>query len=383
VFRLRPDWRHDNTVAREADDIAPETLRLLVARHIGPATLRRLRARFATDERICCATASALQHQGGINGSAAHAIRRAIDRADPEAERESMRAAGVRLLERADPDYPESLASIPRPPEALWVRGVLPVGGVAVAIVGARRCSSYGRRQAARFASRLAAAGLDIVSGGARGIDAEAHRATMRAGGRTIAVLGAGLAQDYPRGHAPMFRSIVESGGTVISEHPMAMPPRAANFPRRNRIISGLSAGVIVVEAAARSGALITARLAVEEHGRDAWAVPGPVDAASSRGCLELLRDGGAGLAITPDDVLATVAPRRSSGHAALPPSADLEPVACAVLELLRTSGKVAAVDEIIARGAAAPAVVQSALTILQLRGLVVRDGAGVRAVTA
>lgn len=252
-----------------------------------------------------------------------------------EAPRELARCAerGVRLTMLGDADYPTLLAAIPDAPPLLWVRGTLlapgeaasgPAGGSSapaeqerppravdeprVAIVGSRRASAYGLEQASRFAGALAAGGVAVVSGGARGIDASAHRAALRAGGRTVAVLGSGHDRPYPAEHARLFEAIVESGGAVVSEFPMSTEPRPGLFPRRNRIVSGLSLGVLVVEAARRSGALITARLAVEEHGREAMAVPGRVDSPLSAGCLRAIREGWAAMATSVEDVIEQLA---------------------------------------------------------------------------
>ncbi|MCP3904391.1 MAG: DNA-protecting protein DprA [Planctomycetes bacterium] len=289
---------------RDPHEIDEATLRLLIAPGLGPATLRRLRRRLGSDAAIVAATPRRLREEAGVSPTSAAAIRHALKSTDPDRERSAMRDGEAQLILRGAPDYPALLATIPAAPEALWVRGRLdPADVAALAVVGSRRATTYGREQASRFAGLLAASGLSIVSGGARGIDAAAHRAALRAGGRTIAVLGCGLAVCYPPEHRRLYDEIASSGA-LISEHPMEMPPLARNFPRRNRVISGLSLGVLVVEAAARSGALITARLAAEEHGREVMALPGPVDSAASRGVLALIRDGGAGLVIDHRDVL-------------------------------------------------------------------------------
>ena len=208
-----------------------------------------------------------------------------------------------RLLTCADPGYPLQLASVPGAPCALFVRGdVAVLDRPQVAIVGSRQPTGAGRSHAARFATELARAGLAITSGLALGIDACAHRAALEAGGATVAVCGTGLDRVYPPEHLDLALAIAAQGA-VVSEFPPGTPPLAYNFPRRNRILAGLSLGVLVVEAAERSGSLITARLAAEMS-REVFAVPGPIDSPLSRGCHRLLREG-AQLVETPRELVA------------------------------------------------------------------------------
>lgn len=197
---------------------------------------------------------------------------------------------GVEVIARKDPSYPSVLEEIADPPERLWVRGTLPVGP-AVAIVGTRRATRYGLSLGREMGRAVARAGWVVVSGLARGIDGAAHRGCIDADGRGIAVLGCGIDVWYPPEHEALGRQLVAAGGAVVSEHPPGTRPEPWRFPARNRIISALAAAVVVVEAAAKGGALITARLAAEQ-GRDVFAVPGDVHRDTSRGTNLLIRDG-------------------------------------------------------------------------------------------
>lgn len=207
----------------------------------------------------------------------------------------------IRLLSIFDQDYPYCLKNISDPPLVLYVKGVIPREICGAAIVGSRAASSYGLKASAVFSGVLAREGITIVSGGARGIDTAAHEACLRVGGKTIAVLGCGLDIVYPPENAELFRRISHSGA-IISEYAPGTKPLAANFPARNRIIVGLSAAVIVAEAARKSGAIITANIAADE-GRDVYCVPGNIFEGTSVGCHDLIRNG-AKLVDSPEDVL-------------------------------------------------------------------------------
>ena len=209
---------------------------------------------------------------------------------------------GVRLISYQDADYPQSLLQIADPPLVLYVKGVLPPAGYALAVVGSRECTEYGKKAAKLFTKDLAARNIPIISGGARGIDTEAHEACLSVGGKTVAVLGCGVDIAYPEENAGLFERIVRSGGAIISEYAPGMRPLAKNFPARNRIIVGLSQGVLVAEAKLKSGAIITANIAADE-GRDVYCVPGNIFDATSKGCHELIRTG-AKLVDTPQDIL-------------------------------------------------------------------------------
>lgn len=212
------------------------------------------------------------------------------------------RKDGIRILSIFDQEYPISLKQLHDPPLVLYIKGELPKELYRVAIVGSRECTHYGIRAAEEFANQLAYAGIPIISGGAKGIDSTAHRACIKAGGKTVAVMGCGLDIVYPSENAELFQKIAENGA-IISEFPPATPPMAINFPQRNRIIVGLSQAVIVAEAARNSGATITANIAADE-GREVYCVPGNIFDGTSAGCNELIRTG-ACLITSADEILA------------------------------------------------------------------------------
>ncbi len=197
---------------------------------------------------------------------------------------------GVQLLSIYDESYPKCLRQISDPPLVLYVRGELPVSDYNIAVVGSREASHYGMKAAAVFATALARENITVISGGARGIDTAAHEASLAAGGKTVAVLGCGIDIAYPASNRKLFNRIIENGA-VISEYPPGTPPRSQHFPARNRIIVGLSRGVLVAEAARKSGALITANIAADE-GREVYCVPGNIFEGNSIGCHDLIRTG-------------------------------------------------------------------------------------------
>lgn len=208
---------------------------------------------------------------------------------------------GVQILAYTGTDYPQSLQNLSDKPLVLYVKGELPQANYALAIVGSRRCTEYGVRAAACFAQAMTREGIPIISGGAKGIDTAAHEACLQTGGVTVAVLGCGLDIVYPSENAKLFARIAEHGA-LVTEYPPGVPPAAANFPARNRIIVGLSQAVLVAEAGKRSGAVITANIAADE-GREVYCVPGNIFDGSSIGCHELIRTG-AKLVDMPQDIL-------------------------------------------------------------------------------
>ncbi|HEY1628624.1 MAG TPA: DNA-processing protein DprA, partial [Tepidisphaeraceae bacterium] len=253
-------------------------MQLTLTDGLGPILTRRLIDAAGSAEAACASSAALLRSIEGIGSAKSSQIHNSIRKSADEAQRELDRAEkiGVSIICPDDEIYPTLLRDIPDPPGVLYVKGSLePRDLNSLAIVGSRRCSFYGREQAERFAALLAGAGLTVVSGGARGIDSAAHRGAMsHLQGRTIAVLGCGIDQVYPPENASLFEQIAQRGA-VMSEFAIGTPPIAENFPRRNRIVSGMSRGVVVIEADERSGALITARQACDDHGRPVFALPG------------------------------------------------------------------------------------------------------------
>ena len=282
-------------------------------------------------------------------------------------------AAGLRLVGYFDAAYPDLLRQIPDPPIALWTRGALTslTDAPVVALVGSRRATPEGLALSRRLARGLAGAGVTVVSGLARGIDAAAHRGVLDAGGATVAILGSGADVIYPRGHRDLAGELA-GRGAIISEFPPGTPPLARHFPLRNRIISGLSRAVVVVEASERSGSLITARAALEQ-GRDVLAVPGDVAAGHHRGCHALIQDG-ARLVETADDILDELGWRPADGDR------QVEPVEAAVNSLTEcglvaqmTPGAPHDLDGLAARTGRAPADLLAALARLELAGMITR----------
>jgi DNA processing protein len=290
-------------------------LALKMVRGVGNVLGVSILRAFGSPDRAFAASTHALEC-AGVRRDAARAIRN-FDRWDAvDAQLLRLQTSRVRLITWTDESYPEGLRQIYDPPVFLFAKGdLVAADALAVAIVGTRSPSSYGRQMARGLSDGLARSGLTIVSGLARGIDAEAHATALRVGGRTIAVLGSGIDVVYPSEHHQLLMKITEQG-CVVSEQPMGTAPDAENFPGRNRIISGLSLGVVVVEAAEKSGSLITAQYALDQ-GRDVFAVPGPVG-ERTRGTHQLLRQG-AILTERADDVLSEVAPHLLKRKAAAP----------------------------------------------------------------
>ncbi|MEK6283335.1 MAG: DNA-processing protein DprA [Acidobacteriota bacterium] len=277
---------------------------------IGPRAAAKLLERFGSAEAVYNATRADLEKVRLLPEAVDSIIARDMhERA--EAEIENVRMLGAEILILDDGVYPALLREIYDPPVALYVRGAWSecLDQPCVAIVGSRRCSTYGLNAASMLARDLAQRGVTIVSGFARGIDAAAHRGALEAGGRTIAVLGTGIGEVYPRDHTKLGEEILAAGGAMVTQFPLATPPVSENFPYRNRIISGLSLGVVVVEAAENSGSLITARLAIEQN-REVFAVPGNITSRNSFGTNYLIKGAGAKLVQQWQDVAAELPPQ-------------------------------------------------------------------------
>lgn len=312
-----------------------------------------------------------LERQGGLTPKVAAALTRIRGRGDADEELRQAEERGVAILPFHDPGYPALLRRTPKAPLVLYVRGALEAtDGVALAIVGTRNPTHYGVTQAARLAAGLAARGMTIVSGFARGIDSAAHRGALDGGGRTLAVLGSGLADIYPPENVELADEVAEHGA-VVSEFPLHTRPLPAFFPRRNRIISGLALGVLVVEAGGRSGALNTADWALEQ-GREVLALPGRVDRKQSRGCHRLLKQGAKLVEFEDDilealgDVAKALAPPRAKAARRAP---ELTAEQAAVLGAV--GDEPAHIDTITAAAGLPPHTVASVLMVLELQKLV------------
>jgi DNA processing protein len=333
---------------------------------VGPATFRRLLERFGSAEQAWRAPLAELQRLGFTERVLASV--RAKRRGDwPQRVAARLEALGARALAWSDPEYPERLKHIGSPPIVLYVRGALqPSDDWAVAVVGTRRATVYGRDMTERIVAELAANGVTIVSGLARGIDSHAHRAALEAGGRTLAVLGSGIDVVYPPENARLAEAIVASGA-LVSELPPGARPDARHFPLRNRIISGLARAVLVVEAPEDSGALITADCALDQ-GRDVLAVPGNVTQRSSSGANRLIQQG-AKLVTCARDVLEELRlealPQQLEMRALLPDS----PIEQRLVALL--AEQPAHLDEIVRASGLTTAEVSSAMAMLELKGFV------------
>lgn len=365
------------TAAPAESDFLTAALRLSLVPGVGPRLRKALLEHFSSPQAVLAAPPSELRRISGIGSKLSQVIARANETIDAQQEIEHCRRHGIEIVLETHAPYPRPLREIHDPPGLLFLKGqLLPQDEMAVAIVGSRHATQYGLAQAERLAGSLARAGLTIVSGLARGIDGAAHRGAIQAGGRTIAVLGSGLSNIYPPEHKGLAEEVI-AHGALVSECPPRATPVAGVFPQRNRIISGLSLGVIVVEAALSSGALITARHAMEQ-GREVFAVPGRIDSRMSRGCHRLIRDG-AKLVETADDVLEELSPlvaptAKADGQTIHHPAElllnEVEQQVLAAIQPHATS-----VDEVVVASGLATPQVLATLSVLEMRRLIRRLG--------
>nr|BAL56938.1 DNA protecting protein DprA [uncultured Chloroflexota bacterium] len=340
-----------------------------LVRGIGAVRLKRLIETFGSAEAAWQASSLEWQMQG-LSPRLCERLEAVRSSGALERVWEQIQKLGIQVLTWQDAAYPKRLREIEQPPPVLYLRGeILPEDDFAVAIVGTRRVTPYGRQVTEEIASFLAAQGMTIVSGLARGVDGLAHLAALRAGGRTIAVLGSGVDQIYPPEHRQLAEKIMEQGA-VISDYPPGTPPEAANFPPRNRIISGLSQAVILTEAGENSGALLTAEFAANQ-GREVFAVPGSIFAPQSRGCNRLIQRG-AQVLLDAADLLPALALHR----------VDQEKTARRVLPADEMEGRILSllaqpthIDEISRQMQLPVEKVSATLVLMELKGLVHQTG--------
>lgn len=350
-------------------------LALLRAPRIGPRSFQALVDRFGSPEQVFAASTAELAGLGLGKETLAWFRRPGWELVENDLR--WLEADDRHCLRIDDPDYPPLLREIADPPPLLFVRGrVGALAGRQLAIVGSRNPSHLGGCHAREFARALVEVGLTVTSGLALGVDAAAHQGALAGGGPTVAVAGTGLDQTYPRSHQPLAESILAEGGALVSEFPVGTPPQAGNFPRRNRIISGLSLGVLVVEAALKSGSLITARLAAEQ-GREVFALPGAIDNPLARGCNALIKQG-AKLVETVDDILEefSIASRPAQPPAQRQSAGESpDPGGEALLKYIAYAPT--SVDTLVAATGNTPEAIASLLLSLELQGHIVSADGG------
>ena len=338
--------------------------------YVGPASMRRLREHFGTLEQAWNADARRLR--AALTERAAESFTSIRHELDVNRVMQQLERDNISVMTLDDKSYPRLLREIPSPPPVLFYRGTFSAEDeTAVAVVGTRMVTPYGRAMAEALGAGLAQAGVTVVSGLAIGVDGIAHQAALDAGGRTIAVLGGGLNHLYPYKHKRL-AGLIEVSGAVISDYAPDRKPDGPQFPARNRIISGLSVGVVVVEAAERSGALITVDFAADQ-GRDVFAVPGPVGAMRSAGCNRLLRDG-ARLVRSADDILSDLQFARTPTEVAVQQALPLGESERRILAVLTAEPQ--HIDEICELAALSSHETGAHLLTMELQGLVRNSGA-------
>lgn len=362
-------------MTNSVDDETLAAIQLNLTPGLGPRLQSLLLGRFQSAQAVFEASGTELLSISGIGPKVSAAVTKGRTFEVARREVELAEQNGIRILPRNATEYPESLQEICDPPPVLYVKEQLqPRDSLAVAIVGSRNCTHYGVSQAGKLAGALSRAGIVVISGLARGIDAAAHQGALEAGGRTIAVCAPGLLKLYPPEHKKLAAEVV-SQGAMVSESPLKRAPQKGLFPQRNRIIAGMSLGVIIIEAGRKSGALHTARHAMEQ-GREVFAVPGRIDSIASEGCHDLIRDG-ATLIRDVNDVLESLGPlvrpvateEKKVVH--VPRELNLNEQEQAVLNLIDTSPTV--VDQVLAQSDLETSRVLSTLTVLEMKRLVRR----------
>jgi DNA processing protein len=335
---------------------------------VGNVTCRRLVEHFGSPEKALAASLDELASVKGVNSSAARSLRSHDGRKAAELAVAALARSGARLVTLLDKEYPSLLKEISDPPPFLYLKGKLPNSATSIAVVGSRRASDYGISVTTRLSRELAEQGVTIVSGLALGVDAAAHRGALQLSGATVGVLGCGIDQIYPPENRQLYREMEEKGA-IVSEFAPGTPPDAPNFPRRNRIISGMSRGVLVVEAAERSGSLITARFALEQ-GREVFAVPGNINFRASRGTNSLIKEG-AKLVETVADIMGELPPGGNLPQWARKQHFNLSPDEEKLTALL--AEKPLQIDELTVRSGLTVPAVSAMLLRLELQGAVMQ----------
>jgi DNA processing protein len=340
---------------------------------IGPIRVGRLMENFGSASSILGAPLSKLQQSRGIGNDLAKIIHRWEDHADLSAELGQLKDRGLTLLTPEDPNWPTPLRELLDAPLVLYVWGEITTqDNHAIAVVGSRRTTDYGRCSAQKLSFQIAGAGYTVISGLARGIDTAGHEGAIAAKGRTVAVLGSGLGQVYPPENMPLAERIADGHGALVSEFPLNTPPDQQTFPQRNRIVAGWCSGLLVVECPSRSGALITANLA-GDYGRQVYAVPGPIDRPASEGCNALIRQG-ATLITDGAQILDDLSLLPLLTHPAPPPEPEpvdppeLGPAESSLLDHLDAEER--QIDEIIASSGLPASQVSATLLQLEMKGL-------------
>ena len=344
---------------------------LLSVQGIGNMRLKKLQERFGDASNVWKAGRQELQESGCLGTQEIDGLLEAQERTDAASVQKNWTEKGIRICTQSDPEYPDRLRNIYDPPFLLFYRGCLQGNALYLAVVGSRHSTSYGRTVAREFSEKLARGGVTIVSGAARGIDTAAHEGALAAGAPTVAVLGCGVDRVYPAENAQLLEKIAAQG-CVVSEYLPGTPPNAGRFPERNRIVSGMSVGVLVVEAALKSGALITADLALNEN-RDVYAIPGSVFSEASRGTNRLIQQG-ARLVSNPDELFeewGMVVP--ATGQKAENALSAIEKKVWQAVE----SGQSVSIDGLVMQTGLEVSKLQVILLQMELAGYLVKDPVG------